>query len=916
MGSTTSPDGWRSLHNCPVKPIPDPDFEDFGSLPGRPATISRSEMPDWRRELGRWPERLAAFPAAAGYFLLIGGLALLLSWVFLYPQLHYLIDSLPRMFPINAFCSMVFGVLLLLRSGRWRKISPQQREAAAAALLMLVLALSLVRIGQYLFAWQLPFDLRLFPIEGLLSSEVLGATVQTPPSALNFLLLAIALLIRRDRGNWLFQALPLLVLLIAGLSLGNYLYGGVPLFAATLMSIPTSALQIVAAAAVLCLRTELGLPAMLLEPTAGGMLMRRLLAPALVLPPFLGWVRLAGQRAGYYELEAGVTLYAFAVMILFGTLVWWASSWLSQTDLLREEAVTETRRQLARLHLLQQITRATTQRQDPRKIYEVALRTLEDRLPVEFAAIWIIDPKSGLLELGQLGEKSGAMAPALAAMAAGETAESIETTGLEDALAGQRVYLRDLAAAQGPLPRLLAGVGLRSAVLVRLQAEDRLFGLLTVGRFRPWAFSNGSGEFLTQLADNVAIAVFQAELHRELEAAYLDLRTTQQSALERDRLRALGEMASGIAHDLNNAISPAALHLESVLEKNDLSAHTRERLDIVRRAVLDAAHTVSRMQVIYRQHKSAQAERIQLNPLVDHVIDLTRAKWRDTPQERGHVIEVVTRLDPQLPAIAGNESEIREALTNLVFNAVDAMPQGGRLELRTYLYEDSLASQTTLRRKVAIEVTDTGIGMDEETRRRCLEPFFTTKGERGSGLGLPRVFAFAERHGGSVQIDSEPGRGTAVRLIFPAVERALTPPPAEEARSSRPLRVEVVDDDPILLETLKEIFETDGHEVIAASGGAAGIELFGAAHANGEPVDLVVTDLGMPQVDGRQVAEAIKALSPGTPIILLTGWGHRMVSERVVPPNFDLVISKPPRLGELRQALANLAPQLAEQDRA
>jgi len=205
-------------------------------------------------------------------------------------------------------------------------------------------------------------------------------------------------------------------------------------------------------------------------------------------------------------------------------------------------------------------------------------------------------------------------------------------------------------------------------------------------------------------------------------------------------------------------------------------------------------------------------------------------------------------------------------------------------------------------------VADEGIGMDEETRRRCLEPFFTTKGERGTGLGLAMVFGVAQRHSAELEIDSAPGAGTTVRLVF-AASTALSAEPGLAAVPSEVkvrLRLLLIDDDPLLLKSLRDALETDGHVIVAANGGADGISVFRASLERGEPIDAVITDLGMPYVDGRQVAVAVKAASPTTPVILLTGWGRRLVADGESPPHVDRVLAKPPKLREVRQALAQL----------
>jgi CheY-like chemotaxis protein len=249
----------------------------------------------------------------------------------------------------------------------------------------------------------------------------------------------------------------------------------------------------------------------------------------------------------------------------------------------------------------------------------------------------------------------------------------------------------------------------------------------------------------------------------------------------------------------------------------------------------------------------------------------------------------------------GFESEIREALTNLIFNAVDAMPRGGTLTLRTAMR--AVAGHPG---QAMIEVTDTGTGMDEETRRRCLEPFFTTKGERGTGLGLAMVYGVMQRHGGSVEIDSALDQGTTFRLLF-AVASDVDVRPTDEAPLSVPsgLTLLLVDDDPIVLKSLRDILELDGHTVLTANGGQQGIDLFRASlETGGRRISLVFTDLGMPHVDGRTVAAAVKQSSPATPVVMLTGWGERLLSEGTTPKNVDRVMSKPPRVAELRKVLA------------
>jgi CheY-like chemotaxis protein len=197
--------------------------------------------------------------------------------------------------------------------------------------------------------------------------------------------------------------------------------------------------------------------------------------------------------------------------------------------------------------------------------------------------------------------------------------------------------------------------------------------------------------------------------------------------------------------------------------------------------------------------------------------------------------------------------------------------------------------------------------MNEDSRRRCLEPFFTTKGERGTGLGLAMVYGAVKRHSAEIEIESAPGKGTSVRLVFGVANAGVTAEEPVQEAVPHGLRILVVDDDPVLLRSMREILAQDGHIVVAVAGGQEGIDAVRTELAEGRRFSVAITDLGMPHVDGRQVARALKVMAPDMPVIMLTGWGQRLVSEGDVPPDVDLVLSKPPRLRELRKALAQLA---------
>jgi CheY-like chemotaxis protein len=369
-------------------------------------------------------------------------------------------------------------------------------------------------------------------------------------------------------------------------------------------------------------------------------------------------------------------------------------------------------------------------------------------------------------------------------------------------------------------------------------------------------------------------------------------------------------MASGIAHDVNNALTPAALYVQSLLDRDSsLGAEARNYLTITLRAIEDVANTIARMREFYRPREpQISLLPVDLNKVLQQVIDLTHARWSDMPQERGILIRVQNESAMQLPLILGAENEIRNALTNLVLNAVDAMPEGGTLTLRSSpLGATSTPVTDAPRTRVLVEVCDTGIGMSEAVRNRCLEPFFTTKGERGTGLGLAMVYGMVQRHSAELEIHSEAGVGTQVRLIFPIAATSASAAGATDVRPLGRLRILIVDDDPLILRSLQDALEKDGHLIGVADGGQAGIDKFRFEQQSNTPFDMVITDLGMPHVDGRTVATAVKSRAPAVPVVLLTGWGYRMQSEDDVPQHVDRVLSKPPKLPELRAALAELS---------
>jgi signal transduction histidine kinase/ActR/RegA family two-component response regulator/HAMP domain-containing protein len=575
----------------------------------------------------------------------------------------------------------------------------------------------------------------------------------------------------------------------------------------------------------------------------------------------------------------------------------------------RRQAEHALRQQLSRIGLLNQITRAVAERQDLESIFRIVLSRLEDHLPVDFGVAMLYDAGADTLALAASGPKSQPLATAMGLL--DRTMIPLEESGLRACVQGETVYAPTTAGVDARIPRSLAEHGLRAMIATPLIAEGKTFGMLVLARQREQGFNSAEGEFSRSLGEHVALAGHQARLQAQLQQAYDELRHTREAMMQQERLRALGQMASGVAHDINNALSPVVGYSELLLENEaNLSDRAKRYLNSIKMAGTDIANIIARMREFYRQREADEALLpVSLNRVVEQVIDLTRPRWHDIPLGRGIVIEIKTDLRHPLPGVMAVESELREALTNLVLNAVDAMPEGGTMTLRTdgsaRAYGgggDGPPSQ------VIVEVSDTGTGMDEETRRHCLEPFYSTKGDRGTGLGLAMVFGIMQRHEGEIDIESEVSKGTTVRLIFPIREPAQASALAtvEAATPVSPLRILCIDDDPMLRHLMKELLEKDGHTVELAGGGQEGLDAFRAAKERDDPFDILITDIGMPYMDGREVARTVKRESPTTPVILLSGWGRQMKAEGDVPAEAHYVLSKPPRIHELRQVLSTI----------
>lgn len=376
----------------------------------------------------------------------------------------------------------------------------------------------------------------------------------------------------------------------------------------------------------------------------------------------------------------------------------------------------------------------------------------------------------------------------------------------------------------------------------------------------------------------------------ELEEALNKLRDAQQQVVKQERLSALGMMAGGIAHDFNNALTMMLGYGELLLPWFDSNAKGSKEhgyMAHIVQAAQDATHVVNRLREFYRPAEQNEVrEPVCMSSICAGVAEFTAPKWKGTGriELRSDFIDV--------PKVMGNAPELREVLTNLIFNAVDAMPRGGTITMRTREVPDY----------VRVDIIDTGTGMSPEAKARCLEPFYTTKGARGTGLGLAVAYGIIQRHGGTIEIESEQGRGTTISILLPSTSAESNGAgKAEPELVTRHLRVLVVDDQDIICELLAERLRADGHEVMMAFDGNEALRLFDPGL-----VDLVITDESMPGLTGSQLAKAIKEKSPGSPVILLTGFGDDIRNGGENPEGVWSVLAKPVSGPDLRKAIVEV----------
>lgn len=446
-------------------------------------------------------------------------------------------------------------------------------------------------------------------------------------------------------------------------------------------------------------------------------------------------------------------------------------------------------------------------------------------------------------------------------------------------------------------PRMDGGgtfVSLPLVIGVPIRGAHKILGVINVtGRTVPEPFDGDDMAYLGGLAGQAAVAIERARHSERLREALLSLQATQDQVVASARIGALGKMAAGVAHDFNNLLNGLLGRCQLLLRGHESGRLNPETLlsglHEMEALSLQASGAVRRLQDYSRIRQEGVEESCDLGAATRLAVDLTRPRWKDEPEATGHPVEVALSLPP-VPPIPGGPTDICQAISNLIFNAVEAMPGGGRLTLRTF-ERDGL---------VCVSVSDSGIGMSPEAKKRLFEPFFTTK-ESGHGLGTSIVYGIVTRLKGSIDVESAQGKGTTITLQFPPArveQPAAEPPAAKSATVSGPKRVLFVDDEPQNLKFYREALKFEGIESVLCSSGPEALE-----ELERGTFDLVVTDLSMPVMSGWELCRAVKARRPDLPVILLSGWGGQQDAQNIADAGVDMVLEKPIQLDELLASL-------------
>jgi signal transduction histidine kinase/DNA-binding response OmpR family regulator len=557
----------------------------------------------------------------------------------------------------------------------------------------------------------------------------------------------------------------------------------------------------------------------------------------------------------------------------------------------QEERNRELSAAVTRLSSLIDAGRAMSEYHTLPELLDFFINLVAEELKVSRASLMLLDPKEGVLRIAASQGMSG-VDIANVQVKLGEGIAGIV------AKTGEPYLVTDTAgdpAFKVNYPHLSESFISAPVVLsIPIKYREKVLGVINVtNRQSGTPLGKEDLRYLTGLAGQVAVAIDRAKHFEDLEAAYQSLKAAQEQLVFSERLKAIGQMAAGVAHDFNNALS-------IILGKTQLALHQMEKgnfnvekiksdLTTIEKVSLQGAEAIKRVQEFTRIRKDLPHSAVNLNTVIRDSLEMTRPKWKAECDAQGRLIDIKLDL-AETALVAGNIYELTQVVGNLIFNAVEAMPEGGTLTFKT-LNEAG---------RVLLEVTDTGEGMDEEACERLFEPFYTTK-NTGQGLGTSIIYGIIGRHGGEITVSSHQGEGTTFRVMLPRFwkeDGSDIETKKEEQEVIRSARILLVEDDKLVMETYREALTAGGHDVVTAETGRQALSLLDKMK-----FDLIITDLSMPGITGFEVAKGVKRVAPEIPVVLLSGLSVQQKENRVQEAGIDFVLAKPCVLTDLLQTV-------------
>jgi CheY-like chemotaxis protein/anti-sigma regulatory factor (Ser/Thr protein kinase) len=365
-----------------------------------------------------------------------------------------------------------------------------------------------------------------------------------------------------------------------------------------------------------------------------------------------------------------------------------------------------------------------------------------------------------------------------------------------------------------------------------------------------------------------------------IAAAHAEYEELRERANHAEKMAALGELSFGVAHNVNNTLTGILGRAQLLLRTKD-AEKINNGIEMIIKSAEDGAHIIRRIQDFARRQPSRKFQAVSVAELMKDVCEMSRPRWESVP---GPQVRLALVADCTA-SVLGDGVELREVLVNMIYNAIDAMPSGGEIRM---------SSQETNGR-VVLTITDNGTGMTPDVKSRLFDPFFTTKGKGGTGMGMAVSFGIIRRHNGSIDVESEPGRGTTFRISLPvdndshpAVEADADS--LEAAINEEKITALVVDDETAVREVLREALEAEGCEVLVAESGEMALNIYDKRAGK---LDIVFTDIGMPEMSGWELAREIRKRSKTMPLAIVSGWADAISCDARQAIKADWVVSKP-----------------------